>query len=307
MPTARLGITASPPRLHFGDLTITLLDGGGLSLDGGAMFGIIPKPLWSRLVTFDDANRIPLATTCFLVETGGKRVLVETGTGPAVKFDEKERGFFNVNEHWILPSLAAIGLDRDSIDLVILTHLHFDHAGGGTMPDGKGGFSPTFPRAKYVVQRGEWDDAVSGHAVMTGTYRKENLAPLESAGVLSFVSDGDADILPGLRVRLLPGHTRHQQGLLFDGGGRKAFLPADLIPTAAHVGLRYNMAYDLMPYENMVNKQRTLEQAAAEKWTLLLGQDPVETAWTVRDQGKGRFALEVLGYDHSGASLSNSA
>ncbi len=111
--------------------------------------------------------------------------------------------------------------------------------------------------------------------------------------MLSFVSDGDADILPGLRVRLLPGHTRHQQGLLFEGGACKAFLPADLIPTAAHVGLRYNMAYDLMPYENMVNKQRTLEQAAAEKWTLLLGQDPVETAWTVQNQGKGRFTLEV--------------
>lgn len=257
------------------------------------MFGIIPKPLWSKLVAVDEGNRIPLATTCLLVETGGKRVLVETGTGVSEKFDEKERGFFNLNDHWILPSLQAIGLDRDSIDYVILTHLHFDHAGGGTMPDGKGGFAPTFLRAKYIVQRGEWDDAVSGHAVMTGTYRKENLAPLEAAGVLSFIENGDAEILPGIHPRLLPGHTRHQQGILIEGGGRCMFLPADLMPTAAHAGLRYNMAYDLLPYENMVNKQRVLEQAAAESWTLLLGQDPTEAAWTVKDQGKGRFALHA--------------
>lgn len=293
MPTARLGITKTPPRMRLGDLSITLFDGGGLSLDGGAMFGIIPKPLWSKLVAVDEGNRIPLATTCLLVETGGQRVLIETGTGVASKFDEKERGFFNLNDHWILPSLNAIGLDRDSIDYVILTHLHFDHAGGGTMPDGKGGFAPTFPRAKYIVQRGEWDDAVSGHAVMTGTYRKENLAPLEAAGVLSFIENGDAKILPGIRAQLLPGHTRHQQGIFFEAGGRRMFLPADLMPTAAHAGLRYNMAYDLLPYENMVNKQRMLEQAAAESWTLLLGQDPTEAAWTVTDQGKGRFALQT--------------
>lgn len=291
MSTARLGVTTTPPTLALGDLHITLLDGGGLWLDGGAMFGIIPKPLWAKLVQVDESNRIPLATTCFLVETAGKRVLVETGNGPPEKYGEKERGFFGLNRHGIVAALETAGVQPEQIDIVILTHLHFDHAGGGTIPDDKGGYRPTFPRAKYVVQHGEWDDAVAGHAVMTGTYRKENLAPLESAGVLSFVANGDAEILPGICVRRFPGHTRHQQGVVFEGGGRRAILPADLIPTSAHIGLRYNMAYDLFPYENMVNKQVLLDEVSRKGDLLLLGQDPNDAVWAVRKEKSGQYSL----------------
>jgi len=288
-----LGPTHNPRRLRLGDLSLTLLDGGEFWLDGGAMFGIIPKPMWGKSVTVDEANRIPLAMTCTLVETAGKRILVETGSGPAAKYADKEQGFFRFGQYWILDSLAAIGVEPESIDLVILTHLHFDHAGGGTRVDhldgeGKPVYRPTFPRAKYVVHRGEWDDAVTGHAVMTGTYRPENLAPLEAAGVLSFVH-GEAEIAPGVRVRPLQGHTRHQQGVYFSGGGRMALLPADLIPTAAHLGLRHNMAYDLLPYENMQTKALILQEAAEKGITLLFGQDPTTTAWTVESTGPGRF------------------
>jgi glyoxylase-like metal-dependent hydrolase (beta-lactamase superfamily II) len=290
---SRLGPIEKPPIIHLGDLAIHILDGGHLWLDGGAMFGIIPKPLWSRVAPCDDSNRIPLATNCFFVETGGKRILIETGSGHASKFDAKELGFFNFSKHWLADSLAAAGIERDSIDLVILTHLHFDHAGGGTMPDGKGGFIPTFPRAKYIVQRGEWEDAVSGHAVMTGTYRRENLAPLEAGGVLSFV-EGDAEIMPGIRVRKFPGHTRHQQGVVFEDGENRAILPADLMPTAAHVGLRFNMAYDLMPFENMVNKERLLQEVSPSNTTLLLGQDPNAVRWQVQTDEKGRISLSVV-------------
>jgi glyoxylase-like metal-dependent hydrolase (beta-lactamase superfamily II) len=292
MTTARQGPTTSPPRFHVGDLAVTILDGGHLWLDGGAMFGIIPKPLWSKAVEVDPANRIPLATSCFLVETGGKRILVESGTGPRVKYSEKEQGFFSFSEHWIVDSLGAAGNDRESIDFVLLTHLHFDHAGGATTPDGRGGFLPTFPRAQYVVQRGEWRDAVDGHAVMTGTYRKENLEPLERSGVLA-LSDGDAEIAPGVSVKVLPGHTRHQQGVVFSSGGRQAILPADMMPTSAHAGLRHNMAYDLMPFENMQNKARLLEEAASGGWTLLLGQDPVNALWQVVTEERGRYALRA--------------
>lgn len=288
MPAAaRLGPTATPPTIHLGDLTIRILDGGTLSLDGGAMFGIIPKPIWSRSVEVDDQNRIPLATNCLLVETTSARILIETGCGHLDKYGDKERGFFSFGPYWLLDSLQAAGIDRESIDIVILTHLHFDHAGGGTMPDGKGGWQPTFPKARHVVQKGEWDDAVSGHAVMTGTYRRENLEPLEAAGLLSFAS-GDGQIVEGVSLRVLPGHTRHQQGVVFEGGGKRAILPADLMPTSAHVGLRYNMSYDLLPFENMVNKEQLLDEAASQDWTILIGQDPTAVSWRAEKiRGKG--------------------
>lgn len=290
MNTARLGPTPTPPRIHIGDLTLTLLDGGHLLLDGGAMFGIIPKPLWSRLVHADEQNRIPLATTCFLLETGGKRILVESGVGSIEKFPEKERGFFGLGSHWIGDSLSAIGVERESIDYVVLSHLHFDHCGGCTMPDGRGGCQLTFPRARHIVQQGEWDDAVEGHAVMTGTYRPENLQPLGKSDRF-WRLDGDAEIVPGVCVTKMPGHTRHQQGIVFADRDRKAVMPADMMPTSAHAGLRYNMAYDLMPYENMCNKERFLADAVREGWTVLLGQDPANTIWRAEADARGRAML----------------
>jgi len=397
MTTTKIGLgpTPHPRRLQVGDLTLTFLDGGELWLDGGAMFGIIPKPMWAKGATVDEANRIPLAMTCTLVESGGKRILVETGCGAASKYSDKEQGFFRFGNYTIVDSLAAIGLEPEAIDVVILTHLHFDHAGGGTMAvngdkgatgslpasanvrdvDTRVVYRPTFPRAKYIVQRGEWDDAVSGHVVMTGTYRPENLAPLEAAGMLSFVS-GEADIAPGIAVCPMVGHTRHQQGVVFYAGARNPFvgamgmdagaripsrthasqeslpaattnkdagaripsrthatqeslpagtppekshtwerippdagartdsrtsdsrssdaeshcaiLPGDMIPTAAHLGLRHNMAYDLLPYENMVNKAALLRQVARTGATLLIGQDPGGPAWRVEER-EGRY------------------
>lgn len=293
MTTGGCGPTDKPPCVHVGDLTITLLDGGRLWLDGGAMFGLIPKPLWSKLVEVDEANRIPLAMTCLLVESGGKRILVETGAGDPAKYGEKEQGFFRLGSHWLLDSLQAIGVERESIDFVIITHLHFDHAGGGTMPDGKGGYRVTFPNARYVVQRGEWKDATHGHTVMTGTYLKENLGPLEQADVLSLV-EGEAEIAPGVSVLPLSGHTRSQQGVVIESGGRRAVQPGDMLPTSAHVGLRYNMAYDLLPYENMLNKKRLLEEATRGGWKLLLGQDPHQAVWRVAADERGRFSLEAV-------------
>lgn len=289
---ARLGPIASPPKFQLGDLTVRVLDGGSLWLDGGAMFGIIPKPIWSQRVEVDAQNRIPLATTCLFVETAGKRILIETGCGERLKYSEKEHGFFSFGHNWLLPSLEAAGIDRQTIDLVILTHLHFDHAGGATMSDSRGGFMPTFPRAKYVVQRGEWQDAIDGHAVMTGTYRRENLEPLERAGVLA-LADGDAEIAPGIRVRVLAGHTRHQQGVVLCGGGETIVQPADLMPTSAHVGLRFNMSYDLLPFENMVNKGNLLKEAEAGRWKLLLGQDPRHALWRIETDSGGRHVLRA--------------
>ncbi|MFQ5500835.1 MAG: MBL fold metallo-hydrolase [Phycisphaerae bacterium] len=275
-------------------MSITILDGGHLRLDGGAMFGIIPKPLWSRLVEADVQNRIPLAMTCLLLEHNDRRILVETGAGDPSKYDEKERGFFDFSPHSIVDSLAAAGIDRESIDTVILTHLHFDHAGGVSMPDGDGGYMLSFPNARYVIQRGEWEDAVNDYVVMTGSYREENLAPLEKAGVLSLVDNGEAEIVPGLRVRMLSGHTRYQQGVVFESGDRRVVLPADCLPTAAHVGLRFNMGYDLLPFENMQTKRQLLHDAAESGCELLLGQDPDHALWRVSREASDRYALSPV-------------
>lgn len=270
--------------MQFGDIRVTFLDGGRLSLDGGAMFGIIPKPLWSRVASPDDRNRIALGTTVLLVETAGRRIIVESGIGN--KYDAKDRDIFALSDYWLADALAAASIEPDSIDTVILTHLHFDHAGGITRLDAAGRPTPTFPRARMVVSRGEWKDACDGHFVMTGTYRKENLAPLEASGRLELV-DGDAEIAPGVRVRPLPGHTRHQQGVLISGGGRTLCCPADLIPTSAHLGLRWNMAYDLLPFENMKTKEQLLADAQRGDWTLLLAQDASWATWRPVSGPKG--------------------
>lgn len=280
---------ARPP-LHVGDLRVSFLNGGRLKLDGGAMFGIIPKPLWQRLAPADELNRIELTTTCLLVETAGRRIIVESGIGN--KYEARDREIFALSETWLLDSLRAVQIDPESIDVVILTHLHFDHAGGGTFdPDGRGA-RPTFPRARYIVPRGEWDDSRAGYFVMTATYREENLAPLERAGLLELV-DGEAEVAPGVSVRPLPGHTRHQQGVLIHHADRGLLHVADLIPTAAHLGLRYNMAYDLLPYENMRTKQRVLEECAQCGWTVVFGQDPHWSTWRISKGARGFEAVQV--------------
>ncbi len=272
------------PPLTLGDVRVRFLCGGRLSLDGGAMFGIVPRTLWERVAKPDEAHRVALGTCCLLVETGGRRIVVETGIGD--KYDERDRRIYALSDHWLADSLAAVGVDPAEIDLVVLTHLHFDHAGGATRRGAAGRAAPTFPRAAYVVPRGEWDDARTGHYVMSGTYREENLAPLEASGRLSLVS-GEAEIAPGVRVLPLPGHTRHQQGVRVHGGGRTLLHLADLMPTSAHVGLRYNMAYDLLPYENMRTKERMLSEAVAGGWTLLCGQDAAWPTWRAQGGAKG--------------------
>lgn len=299
------------PVLHVGDMRVRLLDGGRLKLDGGAMFGIIPKPLWARLAPADERNRIDIGCTCLLIETAGRRILVDTGVGN--KYGDKDRDIFAISNHWLLDSLRAEQVEPESIDTVILTHLHFDHAGGATTWAGHDAGSqtgaaalqalsddrrdagptkavPTFPRATYVVQRGEWDDGATGHFVMTATYRKENLEPLAASGRLKLI-DGDGEIAPGVSVRVLPGHTRYQQGIVLRDRDQIAVQPADLMPTAAHVGLRYNMAYDLLPYENMVNKGRLLSEGAAGGWMFLLAQDPLHTAHRVKSEGPERYSI----------------
>ncbi len=259
--------------LDLGGVRVSLLSGGALRLDGGAMFGIIPKALWSRRTPHDEQNRIQLACNCLLVEwNSGRAGIVETGHG--AKYAPREREMFAIDaEHWLLPSLCAAGVDPLAISTVVVTHLHFDHAGGLTRPADDGGLLPTFPSAKVHVQRQEFEDARANFGIMTMTYREENYTPLDAAGAWALL-DGEAEVAPGLHVLPSRGHTRGHQSVLIRGSEGCVLFPGDVLPTLGHAGAPYNMGYDLLPLDNRETKLRLLGRAADERWLIVIDHEP---------------------------------
>lgn len=255
-----------------GRATLTMLNGGDFRLDGGAMHGVVPKTIWSRLVSCDDRNRCTYTTNCLLVEIGGQRVLVETGNGD--KFPPKEKDIYGIDhDRSIATALSEIGVTPESIDVVVMTHLHFDHAGGATRRRRDGGLEPVFSRARHVVQRRELDAAHHPHERNRASYLAENFAPLEAAGLLVTV-DGEAEIVPGVRVLPTPGHTPGHQSVLIDGGdGEKALFLGDVVPTSVHVRLPFIMAYDLDVEATLSSKKRLFARAIEEGWIVLWGHD----------------------------------
>lgn len=281
----------SPPRYDLGGCTVTLINGGRLKLDGGAMFGLVPKALWNRTCPADEHNRIALACNCLLVEWPGgsdRRVLIETGHGP--KYAEKEQRIFALDpQDWVLPRLQAAGIDPTTITDVVVTHLHFDHAGGLTHPvDDQ--VRPTFPRARVHVQRHELADARRNFGVMTATYREENFHPLDAADAWHLL-DGETEIVPGVRPRLTPGHTRGHHSIVVAGRDRTLVYGGDLLPTRHHVGAAYNMSYDLYPLENRASKQKLLAWLAGCDGLLALDHELDTPVVAVRPDGDW-FRLE---------------
>jgi glyoxylase-like metal-dependent hydrolase (beta-lactamase superfamily II) len=271
------------PTLTLGDWTLHTVEAGGLWLDGGAMFGSVPKPLWSRTNPPDERNRIHLAMRCALLVGHGRCVLVDIGLGE--KSDEKFRDIFRVEENPRLEdSLAALGFAPGDITDVVLTHLHFDHAGGSTARDGER-LRPRLPRARWHVQRANWDNAHAPNPRERASYLRENFDPLEAAGVLDFWQ-GAAKPWPGVTMIPAQGHTRGQQLVRIEGGGRVAYFVADLIPTAAHVRIPFVMGYDVAAIETMAEKQALLAQAADERAWIVIEHDPeVALARPQRDGG----------------------
>ncbi len=259
------------PTLTLGEWTLHTLETGALWLDGGAMFGSVPKPLWSRTNPPDERNRIRLAMRCLLLAGHGRRVLVDIGLGD--KSDAKFRDIFRVeDEPRLEDSLAAIGLAPADVTDVVLTHLHFDHAGGSTAREGDA-LRPRLPRARWYVQRANWDNAHAPNPRERASYLRENFDPLEAAGVLEFW-DGPVRPWPGVSLFTAQGHTRGQQLVRVEGGGRVAYFVADLIPTASHVRIPYVMGYDIAAIETMAEKQAVLGQAADEGAWIVLEHDP---------------------------------
>ncbi len=263
---------ASPAALEIGPYRVHYISGGRFRLDGGAMFGVVPKTLWSRSTPADDRNRIQLAMNCLLIEGNGRRVLVDAGVG--TKDDARFRDIFAV-EHpeSLTEELAAAGVKPEDITTVAFTHLHFDHCGGGTTRGESGEIRPTFPRAHYLVRRSEWEDATHTNERTRASYLSDNFIPIEKAGQL-VLHDDDIEILPGVTMRQLQGHTRGHQGVFFDLPGAGALYCADLFPTVAHLPLPFVMGFDIFPLTTLETKRSILRDAISQDWLLLLEHDP---------------------------------
>ena len=272
--------------LTLGDARLTILNGGNFRLDGGAMHGVVPKTLWSKLVSCDALNRCEYATRCLLVEVGGRRVLIETGNGD--KFAGKLKDIYGIDhDRAIGHALAEVGLQPEDIDTVVMSHLHFDHSGGTTRQTASGAFVPVFGRARHVVQRREWEDATHPHERNRASYLQENIVPLGEAGLIDAV-DGEAEIAPGVRVVPTPGHTAgHQSVLIGPPGGPRALFLGDVVPTAVHVKLPWVMSYDLEPARTVDTKRALFTRALAEDWLLVWGHD--------KDHAAGRLGLDKDG------------
>jgi glyoxylase-like metal-dependent hydrolase (beta-lactamase superfamily II) len=256
--------------MHLGDMEVHLLGDGTFRLDGGAMFGVIPRPLWEKKSPPDDRNRILLAMNILLIQTAGKRILVETGGGS--KWDDKQNKIYAFENSARLPEqLAAKGVSPESVDIVINTHLHFDHCGGNTTI-ANGRAMPAFPNARYIIQRGEYEHALTPTERDRVSYIPENVTPMRDSGQWQLL-EGDAEIAPGVELIVIPGHTRHMQCVKLTCGGQTIFFAADLVPTAAHLSYPWIMGFDLYPMTTLENKKKWLPLAAREGWTVIFGHD----------------------------------
>jgi glyoxylase-like metal-dependent hydrolase (beta-lactamase superfamily II) len=279
--------------MKLGDLEFHVLSDGGFRLDGGAMFGVIPRPMWEKKFAPDERNRIRLAMNCLLIWSAGKWILVETGAGD--KWDAKRRDIFGFEGPQHLPEqLQTRGVRPEQIDLVINTHLHFDHCGWNTrLVDGKP--MPMFPNARYVVQRGELEHAKLPTERDRASYLSDNFAPVEAARKW-WLLDGDCEVAPGVELVCAPGHTRDMQCVRLSGGGRTAFFFSDLVPTTAHLPFPWIMAFDLYPMTTLENKKKWIPQVARGGWLALFAHDPVVRAAYLRERD-GRYEAEPVEVD----------
>jgi len=281
--------------LKIGRLTVHAIQAGGQKLDGGAMFGVVPKPLWERRIHADERNRIQLGMRCLLVEHERGLVLIDNGAGN--KENQKFHDIYGVENAGaggrtrLEDGFGALGMKPEDIALMIDTHLHFDHAGGNTFVDGGGVVRPTFPNARYVVQRGEYEWATHTNERTSASYFPHNFEPIVAAGMYDFVN-GEAEVWPGIRLIPTPGHTPHHQSVLLESDGDKAFYPADLSPTASHIPLPWIMGYDVEPLRTLETKRSTWKRAVEEDWLLIFEHDAFVTSGRVVRDGKG-YSLKL--------------
>ncbi len=280
----------TPRKLSLGDFELEMFTDGTYWLDGGAFFGYIPKVMWQRKMYPDDMNRLVTGLNSLLIRTDKHTVLVETGIGP--KLQEKQQRIYG-NSARLLDNLKAGGVDPEEIDIVINTHLHFDHCGWNThYKDGRP--VPTFPRATYYTQEGE---VAHGHLQLERdrvSYMTDNYDPLVESGQMKLLR-GNGQIVPGIDVKIFPGHTEHMMGVILESGGKKACYISDLIPTTAHLDLTWGMGYDLFPLDTIESKKRFYAEAVPEQWLVIFTHD-ARTPWAyVEKTGEGKCGAKPVG------------
>ena len=259
--------------LTLGEFELSIISDGVYPLDGGAFFGVIPKIMWSRKVVADERNYVQAGLNSLLIRTGKQTVLVETGMGN--KLAERMVKFYGQPAE-LLTNLAAAGVSPEDVDIVINTHLHFDHCGWNTLRK-NGKIVPTFPRAKYYAPEGEWQYARKPSERDAISYIPDNYDPLVQSGQMILLKGGE-EIVPGISVKVFPGHTAHMQAVIVESGGRRCCYISDLIPTAAHIDITWGMGFDLYPLLTIESKKQYYATALAEKWLTVFTHDP-KTPW----------------------------
>jgi methylmalonyl-CoA epimerase len=283
--------TSHVSRFTLGDLELLSLSDGFFALDGGAMFGVVPKQLWAKKTAPDEKNRILLAMRPLVVR-GVRTMLIDAGLGD--KDDQKFHEIYGVERSRNIDhTLAEAGLAPEDIDIVLATHLHFDHAGGFTTRDTNGRVRPKFPRAQYVVRRGEWDDALHANERNRASYLVDNFVPLADAGVLQLVDD-DQTIMPGVKVKRTGGHTMHHQMAVIESGGKTAAFVADLVPTTAHLPDPWIMGYDLYPMDTLASKKAFYKEAVEKDILVFFEHDPVVAAGYIKEEQGRRRVIPAL-------------
>jgi glyoxylase-like metal-dependent hydrolase (beta-lactamase superfamily II) len=278
------------PSLTLGDFELSIFSDGTYPLDGGAFFGVIPKVMWSRKVAADERNCVHAGLNSLLIRTGKQNVLVETGMGN--KLSERMVKFFGQPAQ-LLSNLTAGGVAPEDIDIVINTHLHFDHCGWNTVrKDGK--IIPTFPRAKYYAPEGEWQYARRPSERDAISYIPDNYDPLVQSGQMTLLKGGE-EIVPGISVKTFPGHTAHMQAVIVESAGRTACYISDLIATSAHIDLAWGMGFDLYPLQTIESRKQYYAKSIPEKWLTVFTHDP-KTPWAyVERDESGKMVAKSAG------------
>ena len=275
-------------KLVLGDFELTLVSDGTYLTDGGAFFGVVPKVLWGRKVGPDEFNRIRVGLNSVLVRTGKLNVLIETGIGN--KLQEKQKRIWQAPEK-LLDSLREAGAGPEDIDIVINSHLHFDHCGWNTVyRDGHA--VATFPKAKYYAPEGEWRHGQLQLERDRVSYLSDNYNPLIDSGQMQLI-EGEAEIVPGISVVPYPGHTRNMNAVFIRSGGKTACYISDLVPTSWHLEPTWLMAYDLFPLETIENKKKYYEKAVPEQWLTIFTHDP-EIGWGMIAKSGSRFVVNKV-------------
>jgi glyoxylase-like metal-dependent hydrolase (beta-lactamase superfamily II) len=282
-------------RTLLGEMDLTILTDGPYYLDGGAMFGVVPKPMWEKRAPANERNQIVLGTNTAVVRTGKHTVVIETGIGN--KLTEKQRAIFD-SRQLLLDSFQAAAIDPREVDIVINTHLHFDHCGWNTMRDEKGSVVATFPNARYFVHRGEVEH---GHLQLERdavSYISDNYDPLIANGQMTQLDLGTGQteqIVPGVSVEVFPGHTSQMMAVMLDSGGQRACYISDLVPTSAHLDVTWVMGYDLDPLTCIKQRKRFLSRAIPEKWLVLFTHDHQHPMGYIEVGDKGKPRLKETG------------